>query len=145
MAAHEAAVAELYGAYAKRVPQYEKLFLLLQEEEVRHARLLADFVEKVRDGAVRVRPECFRSRDILASLDHLREHLRKAREGEVSAIEALSTAVDLESDLIEKRWFEIVETDDPELLRLLQTLAADQMAHGERLRLEYERARHAGS
>ena len=56
-------------------------------------------------------------------------------------MEALSACVDVENTFIEARYFEIIESDAPELKELLKTLAADFEAHRERLRqaLEGER------
>jgi len=139
--AHEAAIAELYRAYAARFPQYATLFTALFEEEIAHARLLAEFVEKVRTGTVQIQSDRFTPQAIHASLDHIGERLKEARKGEVSALAALSTAVDLENGLIEKRSFEVVETDAPELQRILRTLLTDTTAHGERLRAAWETER----
>jgi hypothetical protein len=48
MAAHEAAVADLYRAYARSFPAHRELLQSLAADEVEHARQIARFAEKVR-------------------------------------------------------------------------------------------------
>jgi rubrerythrin len=71
----------------------------------------------------------------------VKQRLKETKRGSVPLMEALSACVDVENTFIEARYFEIIESDGPELKELLKTLAADFEAHRERLRqaLEGER------
>jgi len=133
MAAHESAIAELYRAYAARFPRCETLFLRLAEDEVEHARLISALAAKVRTGEVQVDPGRFRAPALLSSLDFVRERFQEAQKGEVSLAAALAAARDLELGLIEKRFFDILEGDAPEIRQLLQTLADETGAHRARI------------
>jgi hypothetical protein len=89
MAAHEAAIADLYRAYGKALPAHAALFSELAEEERKHARLVAGFAEEVRKGRVHVRGDRFSAEQVLKSLDFVREQTDRARKGNVTAADAL--------------------------------------------------------
>jgi len=141
MAAHESALAELYRAYAKKLPGYEEFFGGLAADEVLHARMVAGFADEVKRGKVQVRPGRFSSQEILSSLDFARARVAEAERGGMSLMEALSTAKDLEDALIERKYFEIFEDDGPELTRLLERLATETEAHRRKVTEAWERER----
>lgn len=141
MAAHESALADLYRAYAKALPEHEDFFSRLAADEVTHARMVAGFVDDVKARKVYVRPGRFSSQSILSSLDFARERVAEAERGGMSLMEALSTAKDLEEGLIERKYFEIFEDDGPELMKLLERLAGETEAHRRKVTEAWERER----
>jgi hypothetical protein len=80
-----------------------------------------------------VDPGRFRAPALLSSLDFVRERLQEAQKGEVSLAAALAASRDLELGLIEKRFFDILEGDAPEIRQLLQTLTDETGAHRARI------------
>ncbi|HUU54800.1 MAG TPA: hypothetical protein VMY87_07765 [Armatimonadota bacterium] len=141
MAAHESALADLYRAYAKKLPSYQDFFNGLAADEVLHARMVAGFVDDVKTRKVSVKPGRFSSQSILSSLDFTKERVAEAERGGVSLMQALSTAKDLEDELIERKYFGIFEDDGPELTRLLERLAAETEAHRRKVTEAWERER----
>jgi len=141
MAAHESVLADLYRAYAKKLPRYQDFFNSLAADEVLHARMVAGFVDDVKARKVYVRPGRFSSQSILSSLDFARARVAEAERGGMSLMEALSTAKDLEDALIERKYFEIFEDDGPELTRLLERLATETEAHRRKVSEAWERER----
>jgi len=129
MAAHEAAMADLYSACAARFPDSTQLFTTLATAERDHARRLTDFAAGVRAGTVRINPGRFPHAELLNSLEFVREQVSEAQKPELTLVKALSVAYDLENALIESRYFEVVEGDSPELRNLLQRLAAELAEH----------------
>jgi hypothetical protein len=144
MSAHESAIAELYRAYGKRFPEHKELFDGLATDEVRHARQIARFADKVRAGAVHVDAGRFSAESILASLDDMRDRMAEANEAELSFAGALSAAIKIEDALIERRYFEIFDDDTPELKELLRVLEAETEEHRQRLGTAWEGEREAG-
>lgn len=135
MAAHESAIADLYEAYAQKFPEQAEFFHSLVAEEREHARSIVGFAEKARSGAARVNPDRFSSREILTSLDNVRQQLREAeRRRDIPLVEILSACADLEDSLLERRYFEILEGDGAELRQLLETLAGETEAHRDKVR-----------
>jgi rubrerythrin len=141
MAAHESAVCDLYRALAARFPEQVELFAGLAEEEVEHARKIGGFADQVRAGAIQVDPERFPPADVLDSLDRLQARAAQLDRGDVSLAEVLAAAVDLEEELLERSYFEVVEADTPELVELLRTLDTETRTHREKLGVALEEAR----
>jgi rubrerythrin len=147
MAAHESALAQLYRAYAVRFPRCETLFLRLAADEVEHARLISMFAAKVGSGEARVDPGRFGAPAVLSSLDLVRDRTEEAQREVISVTAALAAGLDLELGMIEKRFFDILEGDTPELTILLETLAEETRAHRTRLieaPCQYEEDRDVG-
>jgi rubrerythrin len=139
LAAHEAAIADLYRLYADKLPDRKEFFEGLADDEVDHARQIVSFAGKVKAGSISVNPGRFSEETILASLDYVREQIREQGKTAFSPVEALSTAAGIENAMIEKRFFEIVEGDGPEIKQLLRGLAAATAAHRARLLQECEK------
>ena len=59
--------------------------------------------------------------------------MEEARAADMPLLAALSVCRDLEDCLIERRLFEVVEGDSPELRSLLQRLTAETAAHREQM------------
>jgi rubrerythrin len=133
MSAHESALADLYRAYARGIPSHAEFFEGLVGDEVKHARMIAGFVDQVKAGTVEVNPGRFSSASVLSSLDFVRQQVVEAERGQIAAREALSMAKDLEDALIERRYFEVFGEDGPELTRLLTTLQEETEAHRRRV------------
>src|SRR4030042_1818580 len=95
MAAHESALADLYRAYAKKLPSHQDFFNSLAADEVLHARMVAGFVDDVKARKVYVKPGRFSAQSILSSLDFAKARVAEAERGGVSLVEALSTGKDL--------------------------------------------------
>jgi rubrerythrin len=143
LAAHESAIADLYRAYAEKLPDRREFFESLAADEVRHARQIVGFVQQVKAGSVSINPGRFDERAILASLDHVRKQVERARKTNVSLVDALSISADIEQAMIERRFFDVIEGDSGELKQLLAGLAAATAAHRARLLQALEKERQA--
>jgi len=108
LAAHEAAMADFYSALVACFPESADLFSTLAEAERDHARRITDFATLVSAGTVRADAGRFPAAALLASLDSIREEIRRARARTTALSEALSLACELESRLIESRYCEVV-------------------------------------
>lgn len=139
MAAHESALAELYGTYATLFDDRQSFWSELSDDEVRHARWVAGFADEVKAGIIHVKPGRFSSVSILGSLDHVRERIDEAERGEPSVLEALAIARKFEDDLIESRYFEIFDDDAPGMKDLLKRLQAETLAHRKRVTEVWEK------
>jgi rubrerythrin len=138
MAAHEAAVADLYLACARIYPELADLFQSLAKAEQDHAKSIADFVAKIKEGSAQIPPDRLDSQVVLTSLDSVQEILKEVRRGEIDRDDILAKCVELEETLLEKHCFDVVESDTPDLRQLLQKLSADTATHRDELRQALE-------
>jgi len=143
LAAHEAAIADLYRAYAEKLPDRREFFDRLAADEVTHARQITGFAQGVKTGSVSINPGRFSEQTIFASLDHVRKQVEQARKTNVSLVDALSISADIENAMIERRFFDVLEGDSGELRQLLTGLAAATAAHRARLLQALEKERQA--
>ena len=143
LADHEEAVGELYRAYAENVPEHRDLWLELAEQEFGHARWIRELGAEVAAGSTSFEGGRFSVEALRTSLDHLREQLAKAQSQDVSPEHALSIGVDIEEGLIEKRFFEVFDSDAPDVKRVLRALSSETSAHRDRLRQAWEEQRRA--
>ena len=141
MAAHESAIADLYHAYAEQFPDRRDFFQALANQEIAHARCIAGFAKEVEAARVLVNPGRFTSQSITTSLDFVEAQVRKAANPDLSLLDALATALDIEEALIERQYFRILEGDSASLKQLLQSLAAETSAHREQVRHAWEQER----
>jgi len=142
MAAHEAAMGDLYRLYAAKLPGSADLFESLATAERDHARSLADFADGVKKGLVHIDPQRFSAAAVLNSLDYIKERLAEANSSSVTLVQALSVAHDLEEGLIENRYYEVADGDCAELKNLLQRLSQETAAHLAQVNSAWEAARH---
>ncbi len=144
LAAHEAAMGELYRLYASKLPDSADLFKSLAAAERDHARSLTDLADEVREGVVEIDPQRFSPEAALNSLDFIKQRTAEANSPGISLVKALSVAIDLEEALIEKRYYEVIETDAAEVKRVLQRLCQETAAHLAQVRRAWESARQSG-
>ena len=143
MAAYESAIGDLYAACAEVFSEQRALFAELVEAEHRHARVIAAFVTRVRDGAAHLTPDRFRSEQVLAGLDELKVVRNRLLAPEASLPEVLASCVAIEDGLLEQGCFTTIDSDDPALRRVLDCLRRDSADHRDRLRATLDRLRPA--
>ena len=68
------------------------------------------------------------------SFDYLEDKLAQAKDENLSHKEALSAALDIETGMFERGYFEVFEGDDPELRKVLNQLATETERHTGSLR-----------
>ena len=132
MAENEESVARLYEAYAGRFPEHAGFWSGLAAEERDHARWLRELGSRVEEGTLFVNEDRFRREPIRVFREYLEGELR--RQGPVPLARALSVALSTEQALIERRFFEVFETDSAELKHVLHDLASATEEHVRKVR-----------
>ncbi len=83
----------------------EKFWTDISTEERTHAFMVRTFRTMIEDGTLVYEERPFTTRDLEAYLNDLNEHLKHARKGDLTITEALSTALEMESRVLEKQTF----------------------------------------
>ena len=134
LARNEEAISQLYHAYSEKFPESKGFWLGLADEEIGHAGSLRELHSKIHEGSVYLDESRFKVAAIKTFLDYLEREVAKTREQGVSLINALSTALYIEEALIERKYFEVFETDSVDLKHVLLDLAASTEEHVRRVR-----------
>lgn len=137
---HEKVIEDLYRVYAKKFPKHREFWTTLARQENEHAKWIMKLTEKIEEGETYFNEERFTVEAIKSSISYIKKEKEKVGD-ETLLIEALSTAHNLESGLLEKEYFETVEGDSVELKHLLRRLASETAVHAKKVKglLEKER------
>lgn len=133
LATHEEAIGGLYRAFAKLFPDHESFWSGLAGEEAEHAKWIRDLTAKAEAGSAHLDEKRFRTEAIQTSLDYIRNLTAQSSSGNIELTDALSTALDIEKALIERKYFEILRGDSEEVKRTLEALTKSTKAHIERV------------
>lgn len=128
----------LYAAYAERFPTYGDLWAGLAAGKEDHAEWLQELEAEANRGALRFDSSRFDVTAASALLQQATEAADRAETTDMSPEEALSTSLELETALLDGRFFE-VEKDDPAPLRTtLETILEGTEAHRRSVEEEFE-------
>jgi len=140
LAKNEESLSRLYQVYASRFPEYKELWGGLAGEEKNHAGWIRHFDEKVRAGQGIYRNR-FKAAAVRTFMNHTEEEIVKAKKPDYQSINAFSVAYYIEESLIERKYFEVFESDSTELKKLLQDLAKATKTHATKIKTEWDKER----
>jgi rubrerythrin len=133
LASHEEAIARLYGAYSEAYPDMKDFWSDLAAEEIGHAAWLRNLIPQIEEGSVYFDERRFQTQAIKTSQNYLEELVAQVQKEKPPAIMALSAALDIEKALIERGYFEVAQTDSPNLKQTFENLAKSTTAHIEKV------------
>jgi len=139
--AHELALGRLYRTYGETFPQHRDLWTRLSQEEQEHADWIDVLRLKVEEEPSGLVVDRFPAAAIEHSIDYVNRLIDRAHRGDLTAVNALANALDLENALIENRYFEVFASDSAEIKRTLSDLARSTQAHHEQVRRALQTAR----
>jgi hypothetical protein len=129
LAKNEAALGQLYQAYAVALPAMKDLWVKLTVDEQHHAQWLEALALQaaVADPPV---PCCWpRQAAVESSLEYINRETLRARQPGLTAVAALSIAKDLEDALLEKQFFRAAEGVSPNVKAVFGRLIAATEKH----------------
>ncbi len=130
LARHEGLLSELYGIYAQKVPGQREFWRRLSEDEAEHRHLVEQLGELAETGKFKVRGRRFTPQALDMALDYAQKQLKEARLARrIEEVTALSIARDMETSMVEQRWFEVFTGDSAEAKERLEKLERDTREH----------------
>lgn len=111
LAKNEEKVSELYLLYAEKFKDMYNFWFLLSNEETNHANWLRELKGELLSGALLLDEKKFNPQAITLFGDYLEQRSKGAKEKDLTIKAALSIALDIENALIEKKWFEVMQSD----------------------------------
>ena len=131
LAQNEEKVSVLYETYAGKFPEYEEFWSGLAKEEVGHAAWIRKLYS---NSAVSFNEERFKSKPVEISLKYLDEKIQEAQIQAIDLAGALSIAIELETNMIERDFFSVFDGDPDELKETFENLKTATQGHAERVR-----------
>ena len=141
LANNEEMLSRLYKAYAKKFPEHKDFWAKLASEELGHAKWVRRLHSGVDQDEVYFKEGKFRKKAIQNFSTYLKERLAAIRTREMSLVNALSIALDVENAYIESKIFKVFKADHKELKHLLKNLDKGTRDHRDRIRKLWETKR----
>lgn len=141
LAEHEKAISQLYKEYARKFPEQKDFWSKIAAEEIEHASWIFKLRSQAEKGSLYFKEGRFKTEAIITSLEYIKNQITEAQNKKISAKNALSVARDLESGLIEKKFFEVFEPDCRELKQVLLDLAGATREHYNRIEKVWKETR----
>src|SRR4030042_7206429 len=126
---HEETISKLYDAYAKKFPEFKTFWATLSFEESDHAKKIRELIEERKEGHVAFVSEKYDSKAIEASIDYLTQQISRLQTEDVSLINALSVALNIEKAIIDGKVFEAFKGHTQKARELIRELAKSVMDH----------------
>jgi len=139
LAEHERAIADLYETFATTIRVGASFWHEIAEEEREHDQMVLEIDEQLQKGQWAFRRPTFITSAIAESLEWVARQQKNVESRGISMREALKLALQLESSMMEAKFFDVLDRDAPEMMSVIESLAAYSRAHIKRLQLETKR------
>ena len=133
LAEHERAIGDLYESFAATIRIGASFWHRIAAEEFEHEQMILEIDEQLQKGQWAFRRPAFITSAIAESLDWVARQKKNVELGGASMREALKLALQLESSMMEAKFFDVLDQDAPEMMSVIESLAAYSKAHVKRL------------
>lgn len=137
---NEESLARLYSTYANVFPKKRKFWLDLADEERKHAGMIQE-LSSGKIPSVEVKNNNFDMNVFQISLDFIAEKQTQAESEKLSIKEAVRVALDIETGMLERGYFDVFTGDSPEFNRLFKILLKETQKHTDKIRQELNKKR----
>jgi hypothetical protein len=133
LARNEEKISELYSLYAEQFGDPDNFWLLLANEETSHALWIRQLKDPVAVKTITLDNNTISPQGIVLFTEYITRKIKEAKENTVTLEIALSTALDVENALIEKSWFDIMQTDSDSVVINLNRLRNALKQHRDKI------------
>lgn len=130
---HELMLSSLYETFARLLPEMRDFWQTIAKEERAHAEVLELLASRLSSKVVQVDRTKFTYAGIQSAITFLSGRISRYCEEGVTRETALNAAIDAEHGALEKEYFSLFKTKDPEMLAEFEELASHTRAHQKRL------------
>ena len=129
----------LYKTYAWKFTAYEKFWARLSGEEMEHANRIRKLLSRVREGSLSIAKDRFKKELIESFSAYLNRELVRVQSLEMELFDVLTVALNIETNILERKYFETFQGDDGELEETFSYLAATTADHAARVEALWRR------
>jgi rubrerythrin len=139
LAEHERVIAHLYETFANTITGGATFWHAIALEELEHEQMILEIDEQLQKGQWAFRRPAFITTAIAESIEWVASQKKNVESRGISMREALKMALQLESGMMEAKFFHVLDQDAPEMMSVIEALGAYTKAHVKRLQLETKR------
>jgi len=123
----------MYNQFAKSHPDYTQFWSRLADEEVRHAKLIESLGDHYRAGHIGLSELKLNPQALKTSITHLEKQTQASKNGDLSLLNAVSIAIDIEKSMIDKKFFAIFDLGGAKQARIRSGLEKETLTHRQKL------------
>jgi len=128
LAEHEKAIGGLYQVFADSFPEHAAFWSGCAEEEFRHAAIIRNMQALAAKGAICLTGR-FNAAAVKTSLSYIDQQTAMAQSRAMQARQAFAIALNIESSLLENRYFEMFSAASPEFQKMQRTILDETVKH----------------
>lgn len=125
----EEAIGRLYEAYSKALPEHEEFWFGLVMEEADHSNLVHSLLNKVRKGSASFVADTKLADEVKDVREFLKKEQERAKRENMSFIDALNTALNIEKSLIKQDFYLLFTNPTQDVSSTLHQLRRDVENH----------------
>jgi hypothetical protein len=131
----ETRIGDLYDVYAKLYPKSRMMWQSLAGEERQHATLLRSFTKELDEGRLFWNIGLFTEEMVETRVSAVNAALEAVLANELSERELVETAVEIESSLLESKFYSVVTSESPSFSHIATALTKATDRHLEKLKV----------
>ena len=139
----ELSLAEFYETCSVAFSEQVTFFHTLNEEEKKHAVLISELIDVVRNGKLEGVPGRFKLPALNVYLEGIRASVAKVKNGKLSLLQVLTLAMDYEKSIVEKKFFEAIQSTSSQYDSVKLLLGMETKEHYQRIVNRIEALKHA--
>jgi len=130
---HELSLSKMYQQFAKSHPDHNQFWLQLAHEEAMHAQWIESLGGYYQKGQIGVSERILNQQALKTAISHIEKQTVASRNGDLSLLNAVSIALDIEKSMIDKNFFEIFDLADAKFDRIRAGLKKETVKHRQHL------------
>ena len=130
---HELSLARMYQEFAKSHPDHHQFWSQLAREEDMHAQWIESLGSHYHKGHIGKSGVKLNRQALRTSISHIEKQTESSRNGDLSLLNAVSIALDIEKSMIDKQFFEIFDLGDAKFDRIRAGLKKETLKHRQNL------------
>ena len=132
---HELNLETMYQQFAKSYPDHRQFWSQLAREEAMHVKWVTSLARHYMDGHIRPSDFKLKHQAVKTSISHLEKQTEASKNGELTLLNAVSIALDIEKSMIDKKFFQIFDLSDTRLERTRSGLEKETTKHRQKLEM----------
>ena len=133
LADHEKALSRLYKKFSERFPRTRDLWIELSKDEEMHGQWIGKMKSLYQQGKLQINPNRITMVSVRTSIQFIEGQIKKTESGEITEAKALAIASNLESAMIDERYFRMFSFTDARFAKVNEKLEKATEMHKRKL------------